>query len=110
MVLLGHGSRAKDLIDLVPVGELTRFEFTRLREVVVTVFGARATHELPASVPAPPCDWAHPYRALAAEVGLHPDPAVGYGLVVMFLDPVLAAEPGLTGTRKRAGGGRAERF
>lgn len=88
-------SRTKDLIDMVLMSELASFEFARLREVIVDVFDARATHELPASVPAPPSDWARPYRALAEEVGLDPDPAVGYGLVATFLDPVLAAEPGL---------------
>lgn len=88
-------SRVKDLIDLVLMSELASFDFDRLRDVIVGVFDARATHELPASVPAPPSEWALPYRSLAAEVGLDPDPAVGYELVVMFLDPVLAAEPGL---------------
>lgn len=88
-------SRVKDLIDLVLMSELASFEFDRLRDVIVRVFDARATHELPASVPAPPSEWALPYRTLAAEVGLDLDPAIGYGLVVMFLDPVLAAEPGL---------------
>jgi len=88
-------SRAKDLIDLVLMSELACFEFDRLRDVIVRVFDARATHELPASVPAPPSEWALPYRTLAVEVGLDPDTAIGYGLVVTFLDPVLAAEPGL---------------
>jgi predicted nucleotidyltransferase component of viral defense system len=88
-------SRAKDLIDLVLMSELAPFEFSRLREVIVRLVETRDTHELPASVPAPPSGWARPYRALAEEVGLDPDLAVGHRLVAAFLDPVLASEPGL---------------
>lgn len=88
-------SRAKDLIDIVLMSELASFEFERLRDVIVRLFEARATHKLPASVPAPPREWAQPYRALAEEVGLDPDPSVGHGLVATFLNPLLAAEPGL---------------
>lgn len=88
-------SRAKDLIDIILMSELGPFEFDRLREVIVRVFDARATHELPASMPAPPREWARPYRALADEVELDPDPAVGRRLVAAFLDPVLTAERGL---------------
>ncbi len=88
-------SRAKDLIDIVLMSELAPFEFRRLRGVIVRLFEARATHELPASVPAPPPDWARPYRALAEEVGLDPDPIVGHRLVASFLDPILTAKAGL---------------
>lgn len=88
-------SRVKDLIDIVLMSELAPFEFDRLREVMVRLFDTRATHELPASVPAPPREWAPPYRTLAEEVGLVPDPASGHNLVAAFLDPVLAARPGL---------------
>lgn len=88
-------SRVKDLIDIVLMSELAPFEFGRLREVIVRLFDTRATHELPASVPTPPRDWARPYRALAEEVGLDPDPAVGHRLVAAFLDPVVASEPDL---------------
>jgi len=80
-------SRAKDLIDLILMSELAPFEFGRLREAIVQLFDARATHDVPASVPAPPRNWAPPYRALSEEVGLDPDPAVGYRLVATFLDP-----------------------
>lgn len=88
-------SRAKDLIDIILMSELADFDLKRLRDAILRVFEARATHDLPRSVPTPPREWARPYRALAVEVGLDPDPAVGHRLVVAFLDPVLAAEPGL---------------
>jgi len=87
-------SRAKDLIDIVLMSELASFEFERLRDVIVRLFEARATHELPASVPAPPREWAQPYRALAEEVGLDPELSDGHGLAAAFLDPVLSADSG----------------
>jgi predicted nucleotidyltransferase component of viral defense system len=88
-------SRAKDLIDIVLMSELASFEFDRLRQVLVHLFEARATHDLPSAMPAPPGEWAVPYRALADEVGLDPDLSVGHRLAARFLDPILAAEPGV---------------
>lgn len=88
-------SRAKDLIDIVLMSELASFEFERLREVVIRLFAERATHEVPASVPDPPGEWAQPYRALAEEVGLDPNLSAGHRLAAGFLDPVLAGEPDL---------------
>ena len=87
-------SRAKDLIDIVLMSELAAFEVDRLREMIVRLFEARATHELPTSVPPPPRDWSRPYRALAEEVGLDPDPAVGHRRVAAFLHPVLIGDSG----------------
>lgn len=88
-------SRAKDLIDIILMSELAAFDFERLRDAILRVFEARATHELPASLPAPPREWARPYRALAEEVGLDPDPSGGHRAAGTFLDPVLAGDPGL---------------
>lgn len=76
------------------MSELAAFDSERLREAILRVFEARATHELPASLPAPPREWARPYRALAEEVGLDPDLAVGHHRAAAFLDPVVAAEAG----------------
>lgn len=89
-------SRAKDLIDIVLMSELASFDFDRLREAVTRVFEERATHDVPAALPAAPNDWARPYRALAEDVGLDPNPSAGHRLAAAFLDPVLAAEPGVT--------------
>ena len=47
------------------------------------------------SLPAPPREWAVPYRVLAEEVELDPELSVGHRLAAAFLDPVLAADPGL---------------
>lgn len=88
-------SRAKDLIDIILMSELAAFDFGRLRKAILCVFEARATHELPASLPAPPREWARPYRALAEEVGLDPDPLEGHRLAAAFLEPVVAGDSGL---------------
>jgi predicted nucleotidyltransferase component of viral defense system len=88
-------SRARDLIDIVLMSELASYEFDRLRETIVLLFEARATHVLPLSVPAAPRAWEVPYRALAEEVALDPNLSVGHRLAAAFLDPVLAPESGL---------------
>jgi hypothetical protein len=89
-------SRVKDLIDIVLISELASFDFERLRDVIARTFGERETHELPDSLPAPPSEWAPPYRTLADEVGLDPDLTAGHRVAAHFLDPVLAAEAGLS--------------
>ncbi len=88
-------SRVKDLIDIILMSGLAGFDFDRLREAVVRVFEARATHELPTSLPAPPREWARPYRVLAEEVGLDPDRLAGHRLAAAFLDPIVANTPDL---------------
>jgi predicted nucleotidyltransferase component of viral defense system len=88
-------SRVKDLVDIILMSELADFDFDRLREAVLSVFEKRATHRLPASLPAPPREWARPYRVLAEEVGLVSDPLAGHRLAAAFLDPVVADAPGL---------------
>ena len=88
-------SRTKDLIDIVLMSELAPFDFDGLRNEVVRVFATRATHELPAALPKPPGDWARPYRALAEEVGLDPNPSEGHRLAAALLDPVLAEPTGV---------------
>lgn len=89
-------SRVKDLIDIVLMSELASFEFTRLRDSIVRTFDERETHKLPTALPAPPSEWSQPYRSLAEEIDLDPDLSAGHRLAVNFLDPVLAADAGLT--------------
>ena len=86
-------SRAKDLIDIVLMSELASFGLSQLHDVIVRLFEVRGTHDLPPFLPAPPREWAVPYRALAEEVGVDPDLSVGHRLAAAFLDPVLADEP-----------------
>ncbi|MBJ7600026.1 nucleotidyl transferase AbiEii/AbiGii toxin family protein [Candidatus Nephthysia bennettiae] len=87
----GHASsRPKDLIDMVLISELADFQAQRLRQVVEGVFSTRTTHELPTRFPPPSSQWARPYRILATEVGVDPDPRHGHGQVARLLDPLLA--------------------
>jgi predicted nucleotidyltransferase component of viral defense system len=87
----GHGSsRPKDLIDMVLISELANFQASHLRQVIEKVFATRATHELPAQLPPPPSQWARPYRTLAGEVGVDPNPRHGHGQVARLLDPLFA--------------------
>jgi hypothetical protein len=83
------------MIDIVLMSELASYEFDRLREAIFRLFDARATHDLPPSLRAPPAEWTVPYRALAEEVGLGPDRSAGHRRAAAFLDPVLAGESGL---------------
>lgn len=89
-------SRVKDLIDIVLLSELASFDFEPLRDAILRTFGARESHELPGSLPPPPTEWTLPYRALAQEVALDLDLSAGHRLAAGFLDPLLAAESGLT--------------
>jgi predicted nucleotidyltransferase component of viral defense system len=82
-------SRPKDLIDMVLISELASFDAVRLRDVIDRLFQARGAHSVPQSLPGPPGDWSRPYRALAVEVDIDPDPAVGHAQVAGLLDPLL---------------------
>jgi len=82
-------SRPKDLIDIVLISELAQFDAGRLREEIRALFEHRATHPVPAALPAPPKDWNRPYAKLANEVGLAPDPSDGHARASAFLEPVL---------------------
>jgi hypothetical protein len=87
-------SRAKDLIDIVLIRELERFELERLRREIIRVFEVREA-QTPPSLPMPPREWVQPYRVLAEEVGLDPALETGHQLAAEFLDPVLAGEMSL---------------
>jgi hypothetical protein len=75
---------------MVLISELADFRAGRLRQVVEEVFATRATHELPTQLPPPPSRWARPYRMLAIEVGVDPDPRRGHRQVARLLDPLFA--------------------
>jgi Nucleotidyl transferase AbiEii toxin, Type IV TA system len=84
-----RSSRAKDLVDLVLVKQIMAVDAARLRSALVGVFEGRHQHALPSRLPAPPTEWAVPYRKLANEVGIDPDLRAGYAHAAAFLDPVL---------------------
>jgi predicted nucleotidyltransferase component of viral defense system len=86
-------SRPKDLIDMVLIADLARFDAARLCAVIEAVFSTRATHPVPEGLSKPPASWQAPYRALALEVGLEPELALGFGAARSFVDPVLRSPP-----------------
>jgi predicted nucleotidyltransferase component of viral defense system len=86
----GHpSSRVKDLVDLVLIQRSTALDRRRLRSALVGTFEGRRRQPLPARLPAPPAEWAVPYRKLATEVGLDGDLAAGFRETASLLDPVL---------------------
>src|SRR6266545_2733562 len=65
-------SRVKDLPDLVLLVEGGLAPSAELLATVEHVFAARATHQVPASLPDPPADWAERYAALAEDLDVAP--------------------------------------
>jgi hypothetical protein len=63
-------TRVKDLVDLVLLIELGLVDAAKLAARVQTVFAVRATHPVPADLPALPAAWHRDYAALVAEVDL----------------------------------------
>lgn len=85
-------SRPKDLIDILLISELAPFDANSLRAAVDGLFAERATHAVPATLPAIPAGWARPYAVIAAEVDLDTDPAQGRADAEAFLAPVWSAD------------------
>jgi hypothetical protein len=85
-------SRPKDLIDMLLIADLARFDATRLRKIIDAVFSARATHPVPRELSSPPGNWRVPYAALAQEVGLDADLAAGLDGARRFLEPILRGQ------------------
>jgi hypothetical protein len=63
-------SRVKDLPDLVLLVEGGLVPSAELLAAVEHVFAARATHQVPASLPDPPAGWAERYATLAEDLDL----------------------------------------
>lgn len=82
-------TRAKDLVDLALIAELSPLEAAALREAIETTFARRATHPVPAALPAPPGEWRTAFRQLAEAVGLPPDLERGHADAAALLDPIL---------------------
>jgi hypothetical protein len=83
-------NRVKDLVDmalLIGSGGLDR---RRVLNALHLTFERRGTHDLPASLLAPPADWQIPFRALAEECRLPGDLAAVFAQIEEFLDEVRA--------------------
>jgi predicted nucleotidyltransferase component of viral defense system len=83
-------SRVKDLVDLVVIAHTTAIDAERLGRATGAIFERRATHQVPAAVPAPPVDWAPGWRKLVADMPVEGDLRAGHSAAAAFLDPVLA--------------------
>jgi len=82
-------TRVKDLIDLAIIASLFALDAASLREAISTTFSIRAEHEPPRELPAPPAEWAVPYRELAVPVEVSTDLHDGYVAAAALLDPIL---------------------
>jgi hypothetical protein len=86
-------SRVRDLPDMALLGTIdgTQLLSERLREAFLLTFDARATHGVPAALPAPPAQWSEQYKAMAEDHGLPwPSLAAVTDAARAFLDPVLS--------------------
>lgn len=89
----GVSSRVKDFVDIILLAESGKIEANRLQRAIQATFDVRQTHPTPREVPAPPSDWAKPFRKLAADVSLdcqNVDEATS--MIKRFLDPLLIGE------------------
>lgn len=84
-------SRVKDLPDIALLASAGVLEGAALRSAMEHTFRARATHELPSAVPAPPVTWKAPYDRMARSDGLPWSTLLDLHVAVAaFLDPALA--------------------
>lgn len=82
-------SRVKDLVDIALVAAMLELEAGALELALAELFGRRATHQLPASLPPPPADWQRPWRELAAGLPVPGDLRNGHALAASLIDPAL---------------------
>lgn len=87
-----RNSRVKDLPDLALLATVkTPLHAARLRDALERTFTFRGTHDVPATFPDPPSDWATKYAALARDNQLRWSTLAEVTAAArVFLDPVLA--------------------
>lgn len=85
-------TRAKDLVDLALIADLSPLEATPLRDAIEDTFAHRDTHAVPGELPPPPADWRAPFRQLAQTVGVPTELADAHADAAALLDPILAGE------------------
>ena len=84
-------TRVKDLPDLALLASVRELERPRIRAAIAQTFSFRATHAIPAAVPAPTPAWTAPYQAMAVADELPWSTLDSlHRAVGQFLDPVLA--------------------
>lgn len=82
-------TRAKDLVDLALIAELSTLDAADLRHMINATFTKNATHDPPTSLAPPPPDWRTPFSRLAEAVGIGPALETGHADAAALLDPVL---------------------
>ena len=87
-----RSSRVKDLVDLVVIANTSELDAKRLNAAIAEIFDRRATHAPPASLPAPPDDWATAWRRLVMDLPADAEVDAGHRAAAEFLDPVLAGD------------------
>lgn len=82
-------TRVKDLVDVVVIANTSAINAAKLAEAIAVIFERRAEHAVPAAVPAPPSEWATPWRRLARDVPATDDVVEGHRTAVALFGPVL---------------------
>lgn len=92
---LRPNSRVKDLPDLALLGTIRELRAEEVLGALRWTFDLRKTHELPASLPRPPAEWAPVYLRMAAINNLRWSTLEDvYAAARVFLDPVLDGSEG----------------
>jgi hypothetical protein len=85
-------TRAKDLVDLALIADLSPLAATALRDSIEATFVRRKTHAIPGELPPPPPGWRVPFRQLAQTVDVPTELTDGHAAAAALLDPILAGE------------------
>jgi Nucleotidyl transferase AbiEii toxin, Type IV TA system len=85
-------TRAKDLVDLALIAELSPLEAAALRGAIEATFARRDTHSVPGRLPTPPGEWQASFRRLADAVGVPPEISDAHADAAALLDPVLGGD------------------
>jgi hypothetical protein len=83
-------TRVKDLVDLVLLSASGTLDAARVRESTAATFRRRATHPVPATLPAPPETWREPFAEMAGECGMAAEIETHFTQVAGFLARVQA--------------------
>jgi predicted nucleotidyltransferase component of viral defense system len=90
-----ENTRVKDLVDLVSIAKSDSIAGDQLLASVRATFAARATHDPPAALPAPPTSWGVAFRELSSAIGITVSTVdEGYEVAGRFWNPVLAGGVG----------------
>jgi hypothetical protein len=71
------------------IANTSAIDAAKLAEAIAVIFARRAEHAVPAAVPAPPAEWATPWRRLARDVPATDDVVEGHRTAVALFGPVL---------------------